>query len=208
MAALLFSLPSSGISYAATSTKIFTTPITVAKDQSSVTIQFPLPAISGTSVDGHQSFPAFLPTLVISKAVGVVIDAKNKLVNTGTLVQFPPSETDLPSQILDAHEIIGTTRTCLEWRCWPRSVIAGATAAIILCTIGIGFLIWWLLGFPGLQRKRSNSRKHREEEGEHFIIIACLVLPALPLVVRMDITPLVLNGWTNGFSQVNLHPVT
>jgi len=165
MATLLLTVPISATFYGATA-RIPTTTITAAQNQKAVKAQYPWPEIRAVPTFVHKP-PISAPTLVLTKSIGLTMHLSNQPVETSTLVQFSPSRSAVvQNRRSTPNEAGGISLGCSEWRCWPRSVVAGVTTAVILCTIAIGFLIWCLLDFPGLRRKQYNGRQPSNSQGE------------------------------------------
>jgi len=166
IAIFLLTLPTSVPAYRVTATRISTTTITAVQGQEQTALQLLLPK-TRIAPTFPQNPPLAATALVHSKLVGVVVDTNSEPIQTSTLVQLPlPQTANIQNERPGKQDTGGISLECSEWRCWPRSVVAGITAAIILCTIAIGFLIWCLFDFPGLRRKRSESRHQFYKKGK------------------------------------------
>ena len=168
MATLLLTVPISATFYGATA-RIPTTTITAAQNQKAVKAQYPWPEIRAVPTFVHKP-PISAPTLVLTKSIGLTMHLSNQPVETSTLVQFSPSRSAVvQNRRSTPNEAGGISLGCSEWRCWPRSVVAGVTAAVVICTIAVGYVICCLFDFPGLRRKHSKSRYRPSRKSKlHF----------------------------------------
>ncbi|KAG9246944.1 hypothetical protein BJ878DRAFT_573581 [Calycina marina] len=105
---------------------------------------------------------------VVEKSVSVIIDTYGEAVTKSSLTQAPAFH--VAAWTLSARKAVGKTCGCSAWRCWPRSLIAGVTAAAVLGVVAIGVFIWWWLEFPGTNKKRAAMlrRKKRRRQRSHW----------------------------------------